>query len=82
MSATGKNQEISFEAQGITLAQVIARAGDLEGSRVDARGVFVFRLEDTNAPPWPCQPVRTIQNGKVPVVYCLNLRNPSSFFVA
>ncbi|MGR5342328.1 sugar ABC transporter substrate-binding protein, partial [Vibrio astriarenae] len=39
LGATGKNQEINFEAQGITLAQAIARAGGLEDSRSDAQGV-------------------------------------------
>ncbi|CAJ0710020.1 polysaccharide biosynthesis/export family protein [Ralstonia thomasii] len=82
LGATGKNQEINFEAQGITLAQAIARAGGLEDSRADARGVFIFRFEDANALPWPRQPVRTTQNGKVPVVYRLNLKDPGSFFVA
>ncbi len=81
LGATGKNQEINFEAQGITLAQAIARAGGLEDSRSDARGVFVFRLENVDAIPWPNTPVRTTVDGKVPVVYRLNLRDPSSFFV-
>lgn len=81
LGATGKNQEINFEAQGITLAQAIARAGGLEDSRSDARGVFVFRLESADAIPWPNTPVRTTVDGKVPVVYRLNLRDPSSFFV-
>ncbi|ANH73107.1 polysaccharide biosynthesis/export family protein [Ralstonia insidiosa] len=82
LGATGKNQEINFEAQGITLAQAIARAGGLEDSRSDARGVFIFRFEDASALPWPRQPVRTTQNGKVPVVYRVNLKDPGSFFVA
>lgn len=82
LGATGKNQEINFEAQGITLAQAIARAGGLEDSRSDAQGVFIFRFEDAKALPWPNQPVRTTQNGKVPVVYRVNLKDPGSFFVA
>ncbi|WP_027196442.1 polysaccharide biosynthesis/export family protein [Paraburkholderia sprentiae] len=82
LGATGKNQEINFEAQGITLAQALARAGGLEDSRSDAQGVFIFRLEDAKALPWPTLPVRTTADGKVPVIYRVNLRDPNSFFVA
>ncbi|MCA7940018.1 polysaccharide export protein [Burkholderia cepacia] len=80
--ATGKNEEINFEAQGITLAQALARAGGLQDSRSDAQGVFIFRLEDQQALKWPNQPVRTTANGKVPVIYHINLKDPDSFFVA
>jgi len=82
LGATGKNEEINFEAQGITLAQALARAGGLQDSRSDAQGVFIFRLEDAKALPWPSTPVRTTADGKVPVVYRVNLRDPNSFFVA
>ncbi|CAN7449437.1 polysaccharide biosynthesis/export family protein [Caballeronia sp. LjRoot31] len=82
LGATGKNEEINFEAQGITLAQALARSGGLLDSRSDAQGVFIFRLEDAKALKWPVSPVRTTADGKVPVVYRINLRDPNSFFVA
>ncbi|MGF6381301.1 polysaccharide export outer membrane protein [Paraburkholderia atlantica] len=82
LGATGKSQEINFEAQGITLAQALARSGGLEDSRSDAQGVFIFRLENAKALPWPNTPVHTTADGKVPVVYRVNLRDPNSFFVA
>lgn len=82
LGATGKNEEINFEAQGITLAQALARAGGLQDSRSDAKGVFVFRMEKANALSWPNSPVRTTADGKVPVIYRLNLRDPSSFFIS
>ncbi len=82
LGATGKNQEINFEAQGISLAQALARAGGLEDSRSDAQGVFIFRLEDANALPWPNTPVRVTADGKVPVIYRMNLKSPSAFFTA
>lgn len=81
LGATGKNEEINFEAQGITLAQALARAGGLEDSRSDARGVFVFRFEDAGALNWPNAPVRTTAEGKVPVIYRVNLRDPGALFV-
>jgi polysaccharide export outer membrane protein len=83
LGATGKNEEIDFEGQGITLAQALARAGGLQDSRSDAQGVFVFRLENANAlNNWPTTPVRTTADGKVPVIYRLDLRDPNSFIVA
>jgi len=81
LGATGKNDEINFEAQGINLAQALARVGGLQDSRSDPKGVFVFRFEPENALAWPKQPVTTTPEGQVPVVYRIDLRNPNSFFV-
>ncbi|WP_322013614.1 polysaccharide biosynthesis/export family protein [Paraburkholderia sp. J12] len=81
LGATGKNEEVNFEAQGITLAQALARSGGLDDSRSDVRGVFIFRFEDADALNWPVTPVRTTADGKVPVIYRVNLRDPNSLFV-
>jgi polysaccharide export outer membrane protein len=81
LGATGKNEEVAFEAQGITLAQALARAGGLNDARSDARGVFVFRFERSDALEWPRQPLATTSDGLVPVIYRLDLRDPASFFV-
>lgn len=81
LGATGRNEEIAFEAQGITLAQALARAGGLVDSRSDAQGVFIFRFEAADAMTWPRQPVATTPEGLVPVVYRLDLKDPASFFV-
>jgi len=80
--ATGKNEEINFEAQGITLAQALARAGGLQDSRADARGVFLFRFEPLQLMTWPRQPVLVTLDGLVPVIYRIDLKNPGTFFVA
>ncbi len=82
LGATGKNEEINFEAQGISLAQALARGGGLQDSRADAQGVFVFRLESAEALDWPQKPVRTTPDGKVPVIYRADLKDPATFFVA
>jgi polysaccharide export outer membrane protein len=82
LGATGKNEEINFEAQGISLSQALARAGGLNDARADATGVFVFRFEEVGALEWPLVPVLTTPDGKVPVVYRVNLMDPATFFVA
>ena len=81
LGATAKNSEIDFEAQGISLAQALARAGGLDDTRADSRAVFIFRLEDAKALDWATPP-KTTPDGKVPVIYQLNLKDPASFFVA
>ena len=82
LGATGKNEEINFEAQGISLAQALARTGGLRDERSDPQGVFIFRFEPANALAWPKQPVMTTADGKVAVIYRIDLRDPASFFVA
>ena len=81
LGATGRNEELGFEAQGISLAQALARAGGLQDARADARGVFIFRLEEANALDWPAS-VTTTPDGKVPVIYQIDLKDPASVFVA
>jgi polysaccharide export outer membrane protein len=80
LGATGKNEEIPFEAQGISLAQALARSGGLNDNRADARGVFIFRFEDENLLDL-AEPVAKSSDGTVPVVYQIDLRDPASFFV-
>lgn len=81
LGATGRNEEVAFEANGISLAQALARAGGVLDSRGDARGLFLFRFEREGALDWPRQPVTRTPDGRVPVIYRMDLGDPSSFFV-
>jgi polysaccharide biosynthesis/export protein len=81
LGATTRNEEINFEAQGITLAQALARSGGLRDERANAAGVFIFRFEDPKAVS-DAVPTRTTPDGKVPVVYRVDLKDPGSFFAA
>jgi polysaccharide biosynthesis/export protein len=81
--ATGANAEIPFDADGISLADALAKAGGLNDSRSDPRGVFVFRYESSDVvqtlrPDMPLPPGRAA----VPVIYRLDLSAPDGFFVA
>jgi polysaccharide biosynthesis/export protein len=82
LGATGKNDEVSFETQGISLAQALSRLGGLQDTRSDPQGVFVFRYETTDTLAWPKQPLITTKDGLVPVIYRINLKDANSFFVA
>ena len=80
--ATGRNAEIPFEADGITLAQALAKAGGLLDERSDPRGVFVFRYEPESVfrAIRPTSPLLAYDR-LVPVVYRLNLADPNSLFL-
>jgi polysaccharide export outer membrane protein len=83
LGATGSNAEIPFEATGITLAQALGRVGGLKDDRADIRGVFIFRLEDPSAlDPIIAQTARRTPDGRIPVIYRVDLGNPATFFVA
>jgi polysaccharide export outer membrane protein len=80
LGATGKNDEINFETQGITLAQALARSGGLLDQRSNPKGVFIFRLEPKSAQA-PAEPAQlSTAEGLVPVIYRVDLRDPRSLF--
>jgi polysaccharide export outer membrane protein len=82
LGATGQNQEITFEAQGISLVQALGRVGGLQDNRSDARGVFIFRFEEPEAvTEQQRNGIKTADN-KVPVIYRMNLTDGSAFLTA
>ncbi len=82
LGASGRNEEIDFEAQGISLAQALGRIGGLQDARADAQGVFVFRFENPAAMPDNGNELPRTPEGKVPVVYRVDLKNPATFLIA
>ena len=81
LGAAGKNEEVYFEAQGISLAQALARMGGLQDARANPQGVFVFRFEDPAVVDAEGKPLPLTLEGKVPVVYRVDLTDPRTFFV-
>lgn len=81
--ATGKNAEIPFDAEGISLSQALAKAGGLLDFRSDPAGVFLFRFEPESVVR-ALDPHTTIASPHqvTPVVYRLNLRDAASLFIA
>jgi len=83
LGALAKNAEIPFEGKGISLAQALGRTGGLRNDRANIKGVFIFRLESPNAlEPLAAAKARKIEDGRIPVVYRLNLSDAAGFFVA
>lgn len=81
LGATGKNDELTFEVQGISLSQAMGRVGGLVDSRADSKAVFIFRYEDPASPVVKPNGLVTEDN-KVPVVYQFDMNDPATFFLA
>ncbi|MGU3541170.1 polysaccharide biosynthesis/export family protein, partial [Methylobacterium sp. A54F] len=82
VGALGNATELPFQAEGITLAQALAKARGLSDFQADPGGTFVFRFE-------PASVVRRLRPGSpllgtplVPVVYRIDMRDPNSLFTS
>jgi polysaccharide export outer membrane protein len=81
--ATGRNAEVPFDADGVTLSEALARAGGLLDSRADPSGVFVLRYEPEAVARKlaPASPLLAAGHS-VPIVYRVDLREPGNLFLA
>lgn len=83
LGATGVSGELNFESTGVTLAQALGRVGGLKDDRANIRGAFIFRLEDPAAlDPAVAATARRTPDGRIPVIYRVDMSNPATFFVA
>jgi polysaccharide export outer membrane protein len=81
LGAANRNEEINFEANGISLAQALGRVGGLQDNRADPKGVFIFRFEEPGVVNASGSTARSA-DGRVPVIYRINMKDPATFFVA
>lgn len=83
LGATGTNAEVPLEGTTVTLSQALGRVGGLQDNRADIRGVFLFRFEDPRAlDPALVAGARTTADGKIPVIYRVDMKNPATLLVA
>lgn len=82
LGAAGKNEEVNFEAKGISLAQALGRMAGVRDMQADARGVFLFRFEEQSVLNSAGRTLPQNPEGKVPVVYRVDLKDPRAFLVA
>lgn len=83
LGATGKSAEVPFEGTGLTLSQALGRVEGFKDDRADIRGVFIFRFEKPSAlDPAIAETGRRTPDGRIPVIYRVNLRDPATMFVA
>lgn len=83
LGAVGRNGELPFEATGLTLAQALGRVSGLDDARANAKGAFIFRFERPEALPQNLRQLgRPTPDGRIPVIYRINLKDPATLFVA
>jgi polysaccharide export outer membrane protein len=83
IGATGRNAVVPFEADVVTLEEAVAKGGGLLDNRADPTGVFLFRFEPVElVRQMVPEPNRAFGPSVVPVVYRLNFRDASSYFLA
>jgi len=83
LGAAGRNEEINFEATGLTLSQALGRIGGLQEQRANPKGVFIFRWESPATLTETGQAVGTPdRDGRVPTIYRVDMKNPGTYFLA
>jgi polysaccharide export outer membrane protein len=81
--ALGRNSQIPFETETLSVDEALAKSGGFLDHRADPAGVFIFRYE-------PADLVRKLVSGRnidttaarVPVVYRLDMSHTGSYFLA
>lgn len=79
--ALGAVSQLTFEGGELTLAGALSRAGGLDNESANARSVLVFRFERPEVAQMLGISGPLTPRG-VPVIYRLNLADPSGFFIA
>lgn len=82
--ATGESAVFRFEADRLSLAQGVAKAGGLLDERADPKHVFLYRLEDRDTLARLGIDLSQVAPGlkAIPTIYRADLREPTGFFLA
>ena len=80
--AFGAQQQIPFGTWRITLAEAVAKAGGLVDGAADPGSVFVYRGETRETAQELGIDCAPYTGPLIPVVYNINFRDPSGYFVA
>jgi len=80
--ATGKQGQVPFEAWRLSLAEALAKAGGLLDDHAEPRWVFLYRAERQQVVQQLGPHCAVTDGPYVPVIYEIDLRDPSSMFLA
>jgi polysaccharide export outer membrane protein len=81
--ATGRNAEIPFDAERITLAEALGKSQGLSDDLAEPEGVFLFRYEPSSLVRELEERIATEVRAAVsPIVYRFNLRDGKTFLLA
>jgi polysaccharide export outer membrane protein len=79
--ATGRNAQIEFGAERVSLTEAVAKAGGLQDVRADPRGVYLFRYEPL-AVAEKLGAARIVGPEGAAVVYQFDFLQTSSYFLS
>ena len=80
--ATGQQGQFNFEAWRVSVAEAVAKAGGLNDAQADPSAIFLYRGETRDVATRLGIDVRAYTTPIIPVVYNLNARDPSTYFLA
>lgn len=80
--AAGNQGQFKFDAWRITLAEALAKQGGLNDALADPSSVFLYRGETRDVARQIGVDVNRFDGPIVPVIYHVNLRDPSGYFLA
>ena len=83
LGATRTNSRVAFEAEKVTVADAVAKAGGLDSSSAEPAAVVIFRREDQRTLDDMGVKLDGIKSLEaVPTIYRFNLNEPSGLFLA
>lgn len=80
--AAGTQGQFKFDAWRISLAEAVAKQGGLNDAQADPASVFLYRGETREVAKQIGIDPNQFQGPIVPVIYEVNLRDPSGYFLA
>jgi len=80
--ATGLNGRFEFENSNLNVAEAIGKAGGVLDSRAEPSNVYIYRMTSADLARKLGLPVSAKDTREFPVIFRLNLRDPSGFFLA
>jgi polysaccharide biosynthesis/export protein len=82
LGAVGGQRQVPFDAWRVSLAEAIGKAGGLIDLQADPAAVFLYRGEARDIAAAMGIDCSQYQGPMIPVIYMINLRDPSEYFLA
>jgi polysaccharide biosynthesis/export protein len=80
--ATGKQGQYTFDAWRISLAEAVGKASGLDDTKAEPGAVFLYRGEPREVARLLGIDVSKYNSPIIPVIYNVNFRDPSGYFLA
>src|SRR6185437_5894218 len=80
--AAGNQGQYKFDAWRISLAEAVGKQGGLTDATADPSSVFLYRVEPREIAEQLGIDTSKFQGPIIPVIYNINLRDPSGYFLA